>query len=305
MSGLSTLPAEMDATPSPGGPAAASPAGSDAVASDPATSVSGAPGAKAGAHPFAGMGLRRAIAYDVVHGIPEAVSSLLRTIVVALFILAFVAQPMVIPSESMEHTLLVGDFLLMNRSALAPPGAWQRIVPYAGVERGEIVTFHSPVNAREYLVKRVIGLPGDRLRIDGNQVWINGRPLKEPYATFEPIVENTYLDRFPTSVYSDPRIDTGWWKQMQQLTRNSELVIPSDEYFMMGDNRNHSLDSRFWGFVSRDEIIARPLVIYFSLTRPSRTDLQQASDDRLGHDSDLSAHLKGFARWKRIFRVVH
>ena len=300
MSGLSTLPAEMDAAPSPG-----SPVGAGTAASSPAVSDSGTPASKAATNPFAGMGLRRAIAYDVVHGVPEAVSSLLRTIVVALFILAFVAQPMVIPSESMEHTLLVGDFLLMNRSALAPAGVWRRVLPYAAVEHGEIVTFHSPVNAREYLVKRVIGLPGDRLRIDGNQVWINGQRLNESYATFEPIAENTYLDRFPTSVYSDPRVDPGWWKQMQQLTQNSELVIPAGKYFMMGDNRNHSLDSRFWGFVSRDEIIARPLVIYFSLTRPSRTDLQQASDDRLGHDSDLSAHLKGFARWKRIFRVVH
>jgi signal peptidase I len=92
------------------------------------------------------------------------------------------------------------------------------------------------------------------------------------------------------------------------LTQNSELVIPAGDYFMLGDNRNHSRDSRYWGFVSRSQIIARPLVIYFSLTRPSRTDVQpvtQASDDRLGHDSDLSAHLKGFARWKRIFHVVH
>jgi signal peptidase I len=250
------------------------------------------------------MGLRQAIAYDVVHGMPEAASSLLRTIIVALFVLTFVAQPMVIPSESMERTLLVGDFLLMNRSTLAPGGIFKRILPYAGVQRGEIVTFHSPIDAREYLVKRVIGLPGDRLRVEGNQVFINGQPLREPYATFEPIAENTYLDRFPTKVYSDPGVEPGWWKQMQQLTQNGELVIPQGDYFMMGDNRNHSRDSRYWGFVSRSQIIARPLVIYFSLTRPSRTDTQQASDDRLGHDGDLSAYFKGFARWKRIFHVV-
>src|SRR5271168_4077129 len=103
----------------------------------------------------------------VKHEVPEAVSSLLRTIIVALFVLTFLAQPMVIPSESMEHTLLVGDFLLMNRSALGPSGIWRRILPYTGVERGEIVTFHSPMDSREYLVKRVIALPGDRLRIEG------------------------------------------------------------------------------------------------------------------------------------------
>jgi signal peptidase I len=286
---MSTLPAGVDETPVQ--------SGSVAPGVDPAMPAAPAMGTA--------MGLGRAIAHDVVHGVPEAVSSLLRTIVVALFVLTFLAQPMVIPSESMEHTLLVGDFLLMNRSALAPTGIWLPIFPYSGVERGEIVTFHSPLNSKEYLVKRVIGLPGDRLRIKGNRVYINGQPLDEPYATFEPIAENTYLEQFPAKVYTDPGVEPGWWKQMQQLTQNGELVIPQGEYFMMGDNRNHSRDSRYWGFVSRNQIIARPLVIYFSLTRPSRTDMQQASDDKLGHESDLSAHFKGFARWKRILHVVH
>jgi signal peptidase I len=243
------------------------------------------------------------------HGLPESASSLLRTIVVALFVLTFIAQPMVIPSESMEHTLLVGDFLLMNRSVLAPSGIWHRILPYAQVERGEIVTFHSPLNAREYLVKRVIGIPGDHLRIDNGRVTVNGATLDEPYATFEPAADNPYLDHFPTQVYSDPRVEPGWWKQLQASVQNGELIVPAGHYFMLGDNRNNSLDSRYWGFVERSRIVAQPLVIYFSIRRPSRTDLappaQMASDDRLGHENDLSAHLKGFARWKRIFHVVH
>jgi signal peptidase I len=239
------------------------------------------------------------------HQIPEAVSSLLRTIIVALFVLTFLAQPMVIPSESMEHTLLVGDFLLMNRSALAPAGIWRKIMPYAGVQRGEIVTFRAPFNPREYLVKRVIGLPGDRIRIDNGKVLINGQPLAEPYVTFEPTTDNPYLDHFPAQAYTDPRVDTGWWKQLQLNSHNGELVIPPGQYFMLGDNRNHSLDSRYWGFVARNQIIARPLVIYFSLARPSHTDVQQASDDRLGHESDLSSQLKSFARWKRILHIVH
>ena len=244
-----------------------------------------------------------------VHGLPEAVSSLLCTIVVALFVLTFVAQPMVIPSESMERTLLAGDFLLMNRSSLAPAGVWRRILPYAPVERGDIVTFHSPLNPGEFLVKRVIGLPGDRIRIDLGRVMVNGEALSEPYATFEPIADNPYLDHFPTQTYTDPGVEPGWWKQLQQCSRGGELVIPAGKYFMMGDNRNHSRDSRYWGFVDRGQIVARPLVIYFSLRQPSRTDpsqdLQQLADDRLGHDMGISAHVKGFARWKRIFHVVH
>jgi signal peptidase I len=276
-----------------------------AAAMQVAASNGTGPVGPAGAHAGTVAELGHAIVQDVTHGLPEAVSSLLRTVIVALFVLTFVAQPMVIPSESMEHTLLVGDFLLMNRSALAPAGIWKRILPYAPVERGEIVTFHAPMNTREYLVKRVIGLPGDRLRIDDGKVTINGQELNEPYATFEPGEANAFLDHFPTQTYTDPRVEPDWWKRLQQDTRDGELVIPAGQYFMMGDNRNHSLDSRYWGFVKRSQIIARPLVIYFSLVRPSRTDLQQASDDKLGHESDVTAQLKGFARWKRIFRVVH
>ncbi len=244
--------------------------------------------------------------HEPTHGVPEAFSSLMRTIIVALFVLTFLAQPMVIPSESMEHTLLVGDFLLMNRSALAPAGVWKRILPYAGVQRGEIVTFHSPLNPKEYLVKRVIGLPGDHLRIENGRVFVDGSVLAEPWATFEPIAANPYLDHFPTQSYTDPGVDPGWWKLLQQDTHNGELVIPDGQYFMMGDNRNHSRDSRYWGFVPRSQIVARPLVIYFSLMRPSRTDVQQASDDRLSEErAEIPARWMGFARWRRIFHVVH
>jgi signal peptidase I len=236
--------------------------------------------------------------------LPEALASLLRTVVVALFVLTFVLQPFLIPSESMEHTLLVGDFLLFNKQVYAPAGSLSRwLLPYRSVARGDIVVFHHPHPS--FLVKRVIGLPGDRLRIEDGRVTVNGQPLLEPYVTFEPAEPNAFRDHFPAKVYTDPEVDPDWWKQMQGLIHDGELVVPEGEYFVLGDNRNHSKDSRFWGFVERQEIVARPLVIYFSLSRPSSTDVQQAADDRLGHDRELSARLTGFARWKRIFRVVH
>ena len=238
----------------------------------------------------------------------EALASLLRTIVVALFLLTFVLQPLLIPSDSMEHTLLVGDFLLFNKQVYGTAGfAGKWLMPYRDVERGDIIVFHHP--EPPLLVKRVVGLPGDRLRIEDGRVFVNGTPLEEPYASFEPAPPNPFRDNFPARIYTDPQVDPDWWLQMQGLTHNGELVVPAGQYFVLGDNRNHSKDSRFWGFVPRQSIVARPLVIYFSLRRPSTTDAPQAAlqagDDRLGLDKLLPEKLTGFARWKRIFLVVH
>ncbi|MGA2049886.1 MAG: signal peptidase I [Terracidiphilus sp.] len=237
--------------------------------------------------------------------VPQALATLLSLVVVALFLNTFVLQPFLIPSESMEHTLLVGDFLLVNKQVYAPAGKLsQWLLPYRDVARGDIIVFHHP-QPHPYLVKRVVGIPGDRLRIDDGRVTVNGLTQNEPYAAFEPAASNPFRDDFPAKIYTDPEVDPLWWSQMQSLTHNGELIVPPGEFFVLGDNRNHSDDSRYWGFVSRQEIMARPVVIYFSLTRPSTTDVQQAADDRLGHDRELSTRLTGFARWKRIFHVVH
>lgn len=243
--------------------------------------------------------------------VPEALARLLVLVVAALFLNTFVLQPYLIPSESMEHTLLVGDFVLVNKQIYAPASGLSRwLLPYRQVARGDIVVFHHPQHP--FLVKRVVGVPGDRLRIADGRVTVNGAMLNEPYAAFEPAALDPFRDEFPARVYTDPNVDPSWWKQMQNLTRNGELVVPEDEYFVLGDNRNYSKDSRYWGFVSRQQIVARPLVIYFSLTRPSTTDVDraplesalEASNDKLGHGGQLTARVEGFARWKRIFHVV-
>jgi signal peptidase I len=249
---------------------------------------------------------RRSLSWAALPAVPAAMASLLVTVVVALFLLTFVLQPYLIPSESMEHTLLVGDFLLVNKQVYAPSDPMARsFLPYREVARGDIVIFHPPNDPAVYYIKRVVGVPGDRLSIVDGHVFLDDRAVDEPYATFEPAPRQALRDDLPAKVYTDPEVDPAWWRQMRSQTRGNELAVPQGEYFMLGDNRNYSKDSRFWGFVPRGAIVARPLLIYFSLLRPSATDVKQAADDRLGHDGEITARFFGFARWKRIFQVVH
>src|SRR5579864_3798344 len=146
--------------------------------------------------------------------VPEASASLLRTVIVALFLLTFVLQPFLIPSESMEHTLLVGDFLLVNKQIFAPSGGPHNfsrfLLPYRDVQRGDIVVFHHP--DPPLLVKRVVGVPGDRIRIEDGRVTVNGVALKEPYVAIEPAAANPFRDNFPATVYTDPNINPDWWR---------------------------------------------------------------------------------------------
>lgn len=251
---------------------------------------------------------RRALLHAHFPGFAHVISSLLQTVVIALFVLTFLLQPLLIPSESMERTLLVGDFLLFNKQVFAPSDRLSRwLLPYRPVERGDIVVFHHP--EPPLLIKRAIGLPGDHIRIVNGQVFVNGVAVNQPYAVFEPAPPDPARENFPAKVYTDPDVDPDWWREMQSLVEGGELVVPAGDYFVLGDNRNHSLDSRYWGFVPRQAIVARPLVIYFSLRRPSTTDAQQAArqalDDRLGHKRELAERFAAFARWGRIFRVVH
>ena len=138
--------------------------------------------------------MRKSHIWQHLPTVPEALASLMRTVVVALFLLTFVLQPFLIPSESMERTLLVGDFLLVNKQIFAPTGVSHGIahwlMPYRDVQRGDIVVFHHP--DPPYLVKRVVGIPGDHIRIEDGRVSVNGVQLNEPYAAFEPVAPNQF-----------------------------------------------------------------------------------------------------------------
>jgi signal peptidase I len=237
----------------------------------------------------------------------EATRSLLTMVVVALFLLTFVIQPFRIPSESMERTLLVGDFLLVNKMIYAPHAFLARLLPYRDIAHGDIIVFRFPLDPSDYVVKRVIGLPGDRIHLDNGVVYRNGQPLNEPYAVYEQAYRDSFRDQFPAGLYTDPGVDTHWWLEMRANLDHGDLIVPPANYFVLGDNRNHSRDSRYWGFVPRSTIIGRPFVIYFSLREPSATDTPTLPTDRLeklGHDDDAVNGLVDFARWDRMFRIV-
>jgi len=242
-------------------------------------------------------------------GILPAFQSLLHLIVIAIFIITFCAQPFRIPSESMESTLLVGDFLLVNKQTVSSEDESAGLLPSAAIHRGDIVVFHDPVDATLHLVKRVIGLPGDRLRLHAGQVFINGHALTEPYAVYRAAPPDNFRDNFPRLQSADPEIDSHWWIRMRSLIDNGDLIIPTGNYFVMGDNRNDSEDSRYWGFVPREAIVGKPLLIYFSLqqheTDDAATLTQQArAENQRTQTPGKIDTLVDFARWGRIFHVV-
>lgn len=259
-------------------------------------------GANPGEHAAAVPVRRRKVVF--FPGVLEMARSLFVVLVVAMFILTFIVQPFRIPSESMERTLLVGDFLLVNKMAFAPPGDWGWLLPYRMVHRGDIIVFHFPPDPPEHVVKRVIGLPGDHVHLEKGLAWVNGRRLDEPWVVFEPAYPDDFRDSFPTELYTDPGVDAHWWMQMRADVREGDLVVPQGYYFVLGDNRNFSRDSRYWGFVPRDDIVGRPFVIYFSLREPSATDVAQMADDRLGQKNDLWDRVVDLARWNRMMRMV-
>jgi signal peptidase I len=233
-----------------------------------------------------------------------SLQSLLVTVVIAVFVITFVVQAFQIPSESMENTLLIGDYLLVDKLCYGG-GIGHLLIPYRQIRRGDIVVFHYPVNPAQHFVKRVVGLPGDRIRLLRKQVFVNGVPLKEPYVRFFRSEPNLFRDNFPRLDVLDPGINADWWLQMPKLVEDGQLIVPHGHYFVMGDNRDDSSDSRYWGFVPRENIIGRPLLIYWSIRAPD-SDLTASPTlgDKLYHFAYAVTHLLQMTRWDRTFRLV-
>jgi signal peptidase I len=246
--------------------------------------------------------LKRKIVTNFGGDLILSLQSLMGTVVIAIFVITFIVQAFQIPSESMENTLLVGDYLLVNK--LCYGGAGNYVMPYQKILRGDIIVFHYPVDPQQHFVKRVIGLPGDKLRMVNKKVFINGRPLDEPYVRFLEPPNNLFRDDFPRTDIPASNLDGGWWLQMRKLVEDGQLIIPQGHYFVMGDNRDDSQDSRYWGFVPQENIIGRPLVIYWSVRDWDRSPPDTFAG-RLHHLAYAVTHLYQITRWNRTLRLVH
>ncbi len=224
----------------------------------------------------------------------EYFESIVIAVILALFVRTFVLQAFKIPTGSMENNLLIGDHLLVNKFVYAPTASRleRALLPIGTIRRGDVLVFKSPVEPDRDLIKRVIGLPGDRLEQKEKKLYINGQPLDEPYVFFlEPPKHNSELSE--ASSTSDPRENYG------------PVTVPPNQYFMMGDNRDNSLDSRYWGFMPADYVKGKAVLIYWSY-ESEREDYE---------DDSPSATIKGLAsvfmhfftktRWDRLGHFIH
>lgn len=231
------------------------------------------------------------------------------TILLLLFGTTTLVQAFVIPTGSMEDTLLIGDHLLVDKLAFAPAGSFSHFVlPYENPKHGDIIVFRYPADISQTFVKRVIGVPGDHIRVVDQVVYRNGVRLNEPYVYLK-LGTGAGTGTFPgePTPYADPQHPLQGVFQEKMLEHNvvnGEVVVPPNSYFAMGDNRENSLDSRFWGFVPRDYIIGKPILIYWSY-RASTEDLAGGSVDSLfNHATDLVEHFFTRTRWDRTFKLI-
>jgi signal peptidase I len=224
------------------------------------------------------------------------------TVLLLLFGTTTLVQAFVIPTGSMEDNLLVGDHLLVDKLAFAPPGSISKyLLPYTEVKRGDIIVFRYPGDIKQTFVKRAIGIPGDRIRIENKQVYRNGIKLDEPYKVHKASYPDPYRDNFPSQPYHS--LSERAQEMLEHNVVNGEVVVPPGSYFAMGDNRDNSLDSRYWGFVPRGNIIGKPLIIYWSY----ETTTDRLADPTIGidHILDLGQHFFTKTRWSRTLQLLH
>lgn len=195
---------------------------------------------------------------------------------------AFVFDAFRIPSSSMEGTLLVGDFLLVDKTVYGAevPGTHLRLPALSEPRRADVVVFHPPHALERYYVKRIVGLPGDTLRMRDKQLYVNGLAQNEPYVILDPEARDS---SHPTMSWQN-RFRIGVGRVVRRPTRNNwgPIIIPEGRYFVLGDNRDNSEDSRYWGLVDREEILGRPWRVYYSFDPDERTQAAVLAGIRWG-----------------------
>jgi signal peptidase I len=236
----------------------------------------------------------------------EAFASICSVLVLGLFALTFIFQNFEIPSSSMEKTLLIGDHVLVDRVTLAPPAKWAPIVHYRDVRRGDIIVFFKPGEPDLYLVKRVVGVPGDRIHLHSGIVYLNGQPQNEPQAAKPTEADyQPYRDDFPAvSTTENSEVTAEWSVDLPTHLQAGDLVVPPGKYFAMGDNRTVSLDSRYWGFVPRENIVGRPMFVYWSFVTPPDQFEKTGVSDRVGFFTHVLLHFFDQTRWSRTLHMV-
>jgi signal peptidase I len=240
----------------------------------------------------------------------QMLASFASVFVVGLFVITFVLQAFEIPSSSMVKTLLIGDHVFVDRITLAPPAKWFPLMHYRSVRRGDVVVFLKPGEPDLFLVKRVIGVPGDHIHLNDGVVTLNGKPQVEPYRMKSEDAAldeqfDTYRDQFP-AVLNDPgqRQTAEWQVALPGYVQNGDLVVPAGSYFAMGDNRPVSLDSRYWGFVPVANVIGRPLFVYWSFDTPEDEVNKHSIADRVGFLLHILIHFFDETRWARTLHLV-
>lgn len=235
----------------------------------------------------------------------EFIASMAVVLVVGLFIITFIIQAFEIPSSSMENTLLIGDHVFVDRVTYSPPTAWvEPVVPYHEIRRDDIVVFLSPAEAGLYVVKRIIGIPGDHIHLKDGVVYLNGKAQNEPYVIRDGSYD-LYRDNFPDVPASmSSNVTPEWRLLLPNYIENGDLVVPKDSYFAMGDNRDVSYDSRYWGFIPRENVIGRPTFIYWSFETPPNQYKKTGIGDRLAFIGKVVLHFFDQTRWRRMFKMV-
>jgi signal peptidase I len=242
----------------------------------------------------------------------EGLASICTVLVVGLFLMAFAFQNFEIPSASMENTLLIGDHLVVDRVTLAPATKWAPFVHYRPVQRGDIIVFYkpNPESPDLILVKRAIALPGDRLHLEHGIVYLNGVAQNEPYAIMpdDGNPQHAYdqtRDEFPRFGAPPSDLTTAEWiQELPSHIVNGDIVVPPGTVFAMGDNRTESADGRFWGFVPDENIVGRPMFVYWSFKTPEDQENKTSIGDRLSFMLHVVIHIFDGTRWKRTFHVI-